>query len=205
MVSIRYLRLSIVAKVSEINAGLKVLKRKMNGKTGNKSVIDELFAGLFESVYKNSSALSGDIQKQLNELQKAVVGFGSDVNRKSDAATEKMIRALSDVVKTITRGQSEASDKLSQRIIELEKAETHKTSEIKKALGDGLGRIEKGINSIPKTDLNSVEEAILELAKIDFPETDLEPLTKLLERPKEWEFEFIYSGNRIDKVIATEV
>ena len=194
-----------MAKVSEINAGLKVLKRKMNGKTGNKSIVDELFAGLFESVHKNSSALSADIQKKLNELQQAVVGFGSNVNRNSDTATEKVIRALSEVVKTITKGQSDASDKFSQRIAALEKTESEKSSDIKKALGDGFGRIEKGINSIPKTDLNSVEEAILELAKIDFPETDLEPLTKLLERPKEWEFEFIYSGNRIDKVIATEV
>ena len=194
-----------MAKVSEINAGLKTLKKKMSGKTGNKSIVDELFAGLFESVHKNSSALSGDIQKQLNELQQAVVGFGSDVSRKSDVATEKTIRALSDVIKTITKGQSEADEKLSQSITAFEKAETHKTSEIKKALGDGLGRIEKGINAIPKTDLSSVEEAILELAKIDFPETDLEPLTKLLERPREWEFDFIYSGNRIDKVVAIEI
>ena len=190
---------------------LSHIKAQLEGKTGNQALVDTLFESLFDSVHKNSSAVSADIQKKLNELQRVVGAFGSDVNRNSDASLAKIIGGLNEVVAAISKGQNEANDKLSNQISALEKsvAANNKSSSraLQKSVGEGLGRIERGINAIPKTDLSPVNEAILQIAKIDIPQTDLEPLTKLLERPKEWEFEFVYKkfGGAIDKVLATEI
>ena len=51
--------------------------------------------------------------------------------------------------------------------------------------------------------LSDVNDALVELGK----EPDLTSITERLDRPKEWEFEFVYEGrsSKIDRVIATEV
>ena len=186
---------------------LSFIKAQLDGKTSDEVLIEKLFNSLFESVHKNSAVMSGGIQTKLNELQRVVGAFGADVNKNSNASLEKIIKGLNEVVATLTKGQNAADRVLIQRLNELEKSVNKKPPDVKGLLGDAVGRIEKGINAIPKTDLSPIEEAILELSKIDIPQTDLEPLTKLLERPKEWEFEFVYKkrGGGIDKVLATEV
>ena len=190
---------------------LSHIKAQLEGKTGNEALIEVLFQGLFDSVQSSSSKMSGGIQKKLNELQRVVGAFGSDVNKNSDASLTKIIGGLNEVVAAISKGQNEANQKFKERISALEKivAANHKSSSkaLQRSVSDVLGGFEKSISAIPQTDLGPVNEAILQIAKIDIPQTDLEPLTRLLERPKEWEFEFTYKkfGGGIDKVLATEV
>ena len=198
-----------MAKVAEINSGLKLLKEKLSSKPTRDTMLEQLFDSLFDAVHRNSSKLSDDVQTRLVELKNAMQDIQASSEKTSGDSLQKITAELNKIMSSFVRGQNQASTALINRVgtFEAKAATNHQSvkKQIDKAVGDSIGKIKQEIQGIPKTDLSEFRDALIELATQKEP--DFTSITARLDRPKEWEFEFVYEtlGNKIDKVIATEV
>jgi len=190
---------------------LQHIKSQLDGKPSKEILIDQFFESLFKVVHKNSQDLSSDIQGRLGEMKDAIKNIQSHAEQNSDVTLQSIVAEVSKTLNSFQHGTNTNTVKLINRIGALEsKSETNHQSvskQIDKAIGDSVGRLKQEIRDIPQTNLSDVNDALIELAKQQTPETDLSSITDRLDRAKEWEFEFIYKrlGGKIDKVIATEI
>ena len=195
-----------MARVSEINSGLKLLKDKLSSKPTRDTMLEQLFDSLFDAVHRNSAKLSGDVQDRLLELKNAMRDGQASSEKISGDSLQKITVEVSKMLDSLAHAQSKASTDLIKRVGAFEvKSETNHKSvkkQIDKAIGDSVGKLKLEIQGIPKTDFSEVNEALIEIGR---HEPDFTSITERLDRPKEWEFEFVYEADKIDRVIATEV